>query len=189
MDLYSILYCQTNKEMLKTNNIDEISSINLIPKLINKRIKKECQDISNKYNITVECTIEGDILVTLNRNEDTYMFNIPSNYPFSPPKLTMNGLNIKEFFDLKTKRFKNLIKYVGEIECMCCNTYLCPNNWNPALTFDKIINQINHYKNIKYLIMIKLMADQIKLQYLNSDIDLDSWLFTLYDRNPFHLTH
>jgi hypothetical protein len=56
---------------------------------------------------------------------------------------------------------------------------LCANNWGPAITLYKIVNQIEEYKKIKLNIQQKILADQIKQKYLNRDIDLDSWLFTI----------
>lgn len=168
--------------MLRTSNIDEISQITLIPKSLNRRIKRECKEMENKCD---ECIVEytdiGDILVSFKRKKYIYRFNLSINYPFIAPRLTINGLNQNELFDLKTNRFRHILKYITGMDCLCCNTYLCGNNWSPGVTLERVIYQIEEYKTIKYKIFIKLILDKIKNKYLNRDIELDFWLFNIHD--------
>lgn len=173
--------------MLRTSNINEINQITSIPNPTNKRIQRECKEMIDKYDeITVEHTVDGHTFVSLKRKENNYIFNIPMYYPFTSPKLTINGLSQQQFFDLRSERFKKVLKYVSGLECMCCDSYLCKDNWSPGITMDIVISQIENYKNIKYWIFVKLIFDKIKEKYLNRDIDLDSWLFDVYDRNIFY---
>lgn len=168
--------------MMKTSNPEEIELITLIPKLLNRRIKNECLQFRNNYDeITIEYTEEGIILATFKRKNNIYTLNISPNYPFTAPKVSINGKSLLSLYDLKTERFKKVLKYINGMECFCCNSYLCKNNWGPAVTFDKIICQIEKYKTIKYWIFLKLILDKIKDKYLNRDIELDSWLFNVYD--------
>ena len=99
------------------------------------------------------------------------------------PKVVTKSLNNVL---LKTEKYKKLLKYVSGLECLCCNSYLCNNNWNPSITFDKIINQIEGYKTFKYRISIKIILDKVKEKYLNRDIELDSWLFNICDQNSYY---
>ena len=85
------------------------------------------------------------------------------------------------FFNLKTTRFKTILKYVSGLDCLCCNSYVCKNNWSPSVTMEVMINQIKQYKTYKYFIFIKLILDKIKEKYLHRDINLDSWLFNIYE--------
>lgn len=168
--------------MLKISNPDQINLLSFIPKHLNRRIKNECLQVRNNYDeITIEYTEEGIILATFKRKNNIYTFNIPSNYPFTPPRLTINGQSLSTLYDLKTNRFRHILKYINGMDCFCCNSYLCKNNWGPAITFDKIISQIETFKTIKYRIFLKLILDKIKEKYLNRDIELDSWLFNIYD--------
>jgi hypothetical protein len=166
--------------MFQTSNIDEIDLIPFIPNVIKRRIKRECREMRNIYDeIIIEYKSSKDISVSFKKNHNYYEFIIPSNYPFMSPRLTINGLNQNEFFDLKTNRLRTILKYISGLTCLCCHSYLCKNNWSPALTLQIIINQIEEYKKIKKNIFLKILADKIKDKYLISDIDLDSWLFNV----------
>lgn len=169
--------------MLRTTNVDEINEITFISNPVNRRIKRECQTMRDNYDeIIVEYTINGDILVSFKKINDDYIFNIPSNYPFTAPKVKINGMEQNTFFNLRTNRFKTVLKYVSGLDCLCCHTYLCKNNWSPAISMKHIIKQIEEYKTFKHFIFIKFILDKIKEKYLHRDIDLDSWLFNIYDQ-------
>lgn len=168
--------------MLRTTNVDEISEITLIPNPINRRIKRECQTMRHNYDeIVVEYTDTGNILVSFKKLHNKYVFNIPSNYPFVPPNVCINGMGQNRFFNLASNRLTTVLKYISGLDCLCCHSLLCKNNWSPAVTMERVINEMEEYKNYKYLIFIKLILDFIKTKYLNRDIDLDSWLFNVYD--------
>ena len=166
--------------MLRTTNADEIDQIVSIPKHVGKRIKRECQIIRHQYDsLFVEYTQDADILVGFKRDGNQYIFHIEQNYPFTAPRVKINGLSQYEFFRLPSKRFTTILEYITGLDCFCCSSLLCKNNWGPALTLEKVINQIEEYKKIKLNIQKKILADQIKQKYLNRDIDLDSWLFNI----------
>jgi hypothetical protein len=135
--------------------------------------------------IMICCTNPNDITVSFKRNHNCYIFRIPSHYPFMNPTLTINGLNQNNFFDLKTNRTRSILKYITGFTCLCCHSYLCKNNWSPAITLQVVINQIEEYKEIKKNIFLKILADKIKEKYLINDIDLDSWLFNVSSPHSF----
>lgn len=166
--------------MLRTTNTDEIDQIVHIPKLVGRRIKRECQLVKDKYDdLFVEYNSNSEILVGFKRSRNQYIFIIEPNYPFTAPRVTINGLSQHEFFRLPSNRFITILQYITGLDCLCCNSMLCKNNWAPALTLDKVINQLEEYKTIKHNIQLKILADKIKEKYLNRDIDLDSWLFNV----------
>jgi hypothetical protein len=163
--------------MFKTSNVEKIHEITYIPNPIRKRIQRECQSMQYDYDeIVVGYT--DTTFISFQRKNNTYFFKISANYPFQKPELYINGLDLKYLYDLRTSRFKNLLKYVSGMNCLCCHSLLCKDNWSPSTLFERIISQMEYFKTIKYHIFLKIIADQIKVKYLISDIDLDSWLFT-----------
>jgi ubiquitin-protein ligase len=164
--------------MLRTTNVDEIEQIYCIPKLLGRRIKRECQEIKDKYDdIFVEYNEDSEIIVGLTSSRNLYKFYIDKNYPFTAPRVTINGLSQNSFFRVPSNRFTTILYYITGSECFCCNSLLCKNNWSPALTLDKVIIQLEEYKKIKLNIQLKIIADKLKEKYLNRDIELDTWLF------------
>ena len=159
----------------------------LIPKVFRGRIKKDCELLLKKGGIiNIENGINDDIIIELQRLEGNYTikysFMLPQNYPFNPPRININGTNYFDFCNLHTNRFRTVLQYIKGIDCLCCHSYACKNNWNPGLTLNHIVNQINDYKKLKYYISLKLLLNKIKEKYLIMNIDLDSWLFNI--ENP-----
>ena len=167
-----------------TNNYNNFIDT-LISKLLSKRVKKDCEMLLKRCeNINIkQDIIDKSIIVELSKQEgqyiNTYSFMIPQDYPFSPPKFTINELSYCEFYNLHTIRFEKVLQYIKGINCLCCHSYLCKNNWSPGLRLENMLNQIIEYKKLKYYICLKLLADKIKEKYLHLYIDLDSWLFTI----------
>jgi ubiquitin-protein ligase len=129
-------------------------------------------DIGNK-NIIIELSRQEGLYI------NKYCFMVPLDYPFLPPKIKINETEYINFCILRSDRFVTALKYIKGIECLCCHSYMCKINWTPGLNLNHILIQINEYKKIKYNIALKILADKIKEKYLNSYIDLDSWLYLI----------
>jgi hypothetical protein len=167
--------------MSRTTVIEEITNLVGLSKCTAKRIQRECIMVRDKFDeICVEVIGFDKLLVKFKDQYNEYTFTLGNNYPFvAPIRLIINTQDQNRFFDLRTQRFRTILKYITGLECLCCNSYLCKNNWTPAVTLPNIITQVEEYKVIKKNIAVKLLLDQIKLKYLNRDIDLDSWVFTI----------
>jgi len=107
-----------------------------------------------------------------------YGFIVTSNYPFNPPKIFYQNRPYLDF--LKTSYYPNSSKIFKKIvgqDCFCCHSINCSENWSPAITLSRIIDEVKYIKQKKRHIINKLLADKIKLRYLIDDINLDEWLF------------
>jgi len=170
---------------VQTTDIYETLSDPLISKLLSGRIKKDCEMlVKNGGNITIKNDIiNNEIIIELSKQEGKYInkycFMVPRGYPFLPPKFKINEQIDYKFYNLHSNRFQKVLQYIKGIECFCCHSYTCINNWTPGLRLEHILNQINEYKKLKYYICLKLLADKIKEKYLHLYIDLDSWLFNI----------
>ena len=171
-----------------TNNYDNLFDP-LTSNLLSKRVKNDCEMLLKMCgNINININIKQDIInksviVELSKQEgqyiNTYSFMIPRDYPFSPPKFKINEMSYCEFYKLHSSRFEKVLQYIKGINCLCCHSYLCKNNWSPGLRLEHLLNEIIEYKKLKYYICLKLLADKIKEKYLHLYIDLDSWLFNI----------
>ena len=157
----------------------------VISKLLSGRLKKDCELLLDKGGtINIKNDIGNkNIIIELSRQEGLYInkycFMVPLDYPFLPPKIKINETEYINFCILRSDRFVTALKYIKGIECLCCHSYMCKINWTPGLNLNHILIQINEYKKIKYYIALKILADKIKEKYLNSYIDLDSWLYLI----------
>jgi hypothetical protein len=121
-------------------------------------------------NIIVECLI---------KNKYNYCFTIPPDYPFRPPKISINGVSIIDFFNFTnhSAKYKKTLEYVTGTNCLIKNLYIYEQNWSPIITIEKMLQQLETYRKYKYFVSLKILTDKIKEQYLAPSIDLVSWLF------------
>ena len=164
--------------MSKFTAIEKIDYLTLIPNIIKKRIKRELTEVYALYDhIIIETNIYNKLVITLKRNQNSYLFIIPDYYPFRNPTVEINGRSQNYFFDLKSNRFRTILKHKTGMDCLCCSSSLCPSNWMPGITLDQIVRELENYKATKYNIFITIISDKIKETYLIKDIDLESWLY------------
>jgi ubiquitin-protein ligase len=165
--------------MEEIDNVFE--SIHQIP--LRKRLKGEYYRLLPLYNsVNIIRDEDSKIIFIIEKNDKdnnqktNYSFVISKNYPYLPPTVYINNKNYGELLRCPNK-FLKILKYIRGIDCLCCKSCICRNNWSPAMTMKYIIEEIGYNKMTKFNIMIKMLLDKIKQKYLNRDIELDSWLF------------
>jgi ubiquitin-protein ligase len=162
---------------------------------IKRRVKRELVILSEDENleiVTISFDNKGDPIITIadmnpssnnninNNNNDSlsiYEIYISENYPFTCPKIKVNGEDYLAFLRIKTQKFSHILKNITGLSCLCCNSYLCSENWTPVTTLYKMIHEIRNMRKKKRTIINKFYADKIKDRYLIDDINLDEWLF------------
>lgn len=149
-----------------------------------RRLKREYLELStNCESIDVECIDNSEINIKIVRKEkggsNNYIFKLSLNYPFVPPIITINDKTYKSFLMLSSKRFYHILRYIKGDSCLCCTSCCQNSNWTPAFTIQHILKEIDNIKETKYNIVLKILTDKIKEQYLIPDIDIDSWLFNI----------
>lgn len=91
------------------------------------------------------------IVYFLYKNLQIVMFLTPY-YPFNPPeKVLINGIDYNGKIDI-CKESKGYFKKYMNIDCMCCDTYLCMNKWSPTVYLIDIVDEYLLRKNIDNII-------------------------------------
>ena len=156
----------------------------ITPQSLRSRLKGEFHKSLQFYKPIIKINEEGNIIFIIekkdindiNNKNIIYKFIISNNYPYLPPTVYINNKLYGQFLRCPNK-FLKILKYIKGIECFCCSTCTCRGKWSPAYTLKHIIDEIEDNSKTKYNIMIKIFLEKIKEQYLNQDIELDSWLF------------
>jgi ubiquitin-protein ligase len=182
--MYNENQIEYNNEILESFNINAIK----------KRLKNELDKMYNDTNqIIVELNNPGqkdDVVLYVYIYEidgenqmHSFKFGITLHYPFRPPKIYYQGYPYIDFLQIsRTEKELSLFKKVTGLNCLCCNSYNCSDNWSPAVLLVKIINEIKYIRRKKRDVINKLIADKIKKKYLIDDIDLDCWLWAAEGR-------
>jgi len=159
---------------------------------IARRVKREYAQLKVVYDsINIDISDDNEVIIDiqvncpLNDKDNTYRFVLTHHYPFHPPKIFVNNKPYIRFLTLPSARFTKVYNYINGPRCLCCSSISLNHNWSPALTMNNLLKEIDIIKQSKYEIVIKLLTDIIKRDYLIMDIDLDSYLFDV--SNPFIL--
>ena len=154
--------------MISINEINEQLSNYLIPKLLSGRLKKDCELLLDKGGtINIKNDIGNkNIIIELSRQEGLYInkycFMVPLDYPFLPPKIKINETEYINFCNIRSDRFVTALKYIKGIECLCCHSLTCVDNWYPGATLNNIIEEIRKTRKIKRGIVNTIFAEKIK---------------------------
>lgn len=137
--------------------------------LVVKRIHKEIEDnITNsvfkhaivKYNIESSESSESSTTIQLTiYNKE---FNMAENYPFVKPKVKVNNRPYLSYLKPPTKRIYSILHKL-KYTCPCCNTIL--NNWSPAYTLIKILDEIDNYNYIKRDVKHHMILEELGIKY------------------------
>ena len=158
-----------------------------------RRLKREIDYIKDKmpeYIILDEIEenkIKKEIyfrIITHNNNQ--LVFTLPYDFPFKPPQnLLLNGQNYRySLKNMPTRIYylyyhpeqmyfqekKENVNY-NKIQCICCSSLLCPDNWTPVNMIYHILNEIKQHNVLKRNIMYKLNLKMI-FNYYNLHFDL-----------------
>lgn len=167
-------------DYLKTTNL---SVLNLLTnEYFKKRIIGEIKKLNEsnltlffyleeKFNYVVLKIIDKKIKI---KNEFYIIYK--GNYPFVAPTVYINEKLIDEITYLNNYSSK-ILKKIHGIDCLCCSSILCNNNWYPGLTIQDILNDIRKNRQYRQNIVYKIYINIIKNKYLIKDINLDDWLF------------
>ena len=168
--------------MNKLNDADLLMLDNISIQTVKKRIKRELErfdDTCSLISIDNDYEDKNKSIITILDNTNNFVYSIiPSiYYPFRPPQVQINFRPYLQFLKINYLDFSVNLKKIYKINCLCCSTITCPDNWSPGFTISHIIQEARKFKDYKLTLIKKMMSDKIKLKYLIQDIDLDSWLF------------
>ena len=146
---------------------------------IPNRINSEIINLFNQSDFVSSERRATSIIITVIKKKNKYQMELPSDYPFKPPKnIKFNDDIYKKSLFNYSEKFRKILRNKYHIECLCCNTILCGTNWTPACNTSHIINEIDKITKIQKEVMIILMCDEIrKEKKLCTFAEFEKYLF------------
>ena len=151
--------------------------------IIKKRIKREIEqlvesNICKMGDVSIEIN-NGDYetKLILHLNSKIYEFYIHKYYPFRPPKIYINNKQYLSCHTILSNNFRAKLREYAGIDCFCCETMLCSDNWSPKLTIKDILEERDKYKNACREVVHRIIVNVIIRKYLNNDINIIQWLY------------
>jgi hypothetical protein len=130
----------------------------------NRLINEMSQLCKNFNDIRIYKENNNDIMIIKEDNE--YKFILDQNYPFRSPKyFFVNNINYKKKLCFINSKLLVYLKKIYGIDCLCCNSLFCNNNWSPGNRLEQIINEYNDNVLIKKNIVKHYLCDLIKKKY------------------------
>jgi hypothetical protein len=159
----------------------QVISISPIARRIKRELQnmKKCEIFCDDSDITIAQYNNADFYLTIKNNKDNrlYRFTIPSNYPFTPPKLEINYKPYSYYLRFQSEKFRELINKYKNRDCFCCDSLLCSNNWAPQITLNMIMNEVDNYHKECKEIADRVIVNVIKRKYLIDDVNILEWLY------------
>tara|TARA_B100000795_G_C22404725_1_gene288494 strand:+ start:131 stop:520 length:390 start_codon:yes stop_codon:yes gene_type:complete len=92
------------------------------------------------------------------------------DYPFKPPDVYLNNINIIEYFR-SSRLFYDDLQKITERKCLCCHNLLCKFQWGPTLSTIDIINEIYCIFRTKIRLVERYLCKKITDKYLKGVSD------------------
>ena len=115
-------------------------------------------------------------IVTLSIDNKLYTFILSENHPFKPPKLLINRRTPNFCYSFNAK-FKDALKKYTGVDCFCCESILCDNNWVAQFTLKDIVADVDRFRRAIRRVIDDIIVQVIKRKYLIDDIPIMEWLY------------
>jgi len=99
-----------------------------------------------------------------------FILDCSDSYPFRYPKIVYKineGLskNILELIRIKTCGGREELLEISEYKCLCCMTILCEANWAPSYNIDHIMEELEHFVELRMRIRNRLYLNLLLKNY------------------------
>ena len=144
-----------------------------------RRISMESIDLIQRYDEVIHRKdLENNYLIieVLSKYGNKFIFYIDANYPFkNPEKIFLNNNNYLNTLKL-IKPFRKLLKETSNVECLCCHSLTCQNNWTPCKRLWELVDEGDRVILMKKKIFYLYYARKIACDFLTHDIPIESYL-------------
>ena len=137
----------------------------------------------NCYLMDVVETRSKDHLYFLIKDEHKKIlqvkFIISSDYPFKPPEVKIGKYDYKSLLRKPLYIKQSYMENVIGINCMCCDTIICRNNWSLHYNLSDILQEIKKFWKFKKKFMEVFHCRKIVDKYFGHYLPIEEFL--LYD--------
>ena len=135
--------------------------------MINKRLHGELKNLYENFNnIQIIKISKTQCRLILNNNDTIqYTFLLSDTYPFTKPKIFMINNTFYESFLKINIKYKQILKNMYGLDCLCCSSIYCADNWAVSYQLSKFIDEFKINLQIKQKIYLLYLLNFIKIKY------------------------
>ena len=144
-------------------------------RITNELTKYENEGISEKLNCYLANHDESNMLFIKfypNQLLVNIVLEYSNDYPWKPPKITVNGHNYIRLLKI-VEQWK--LKYINS-KCLCCSSLMCISNWTPVKNVGHVLTEVCANLDLKLKFNEIRHVKKIKYKYLNEDIPIEDFL-------------
>jgi hypothetical protein len=134
-----------------------------------KRITNELVNLSMMYDIVHTTKTKYTYTITVIKDGKKYIFDLPKNYPFVPPRIFINRRTYKDFVTIHSSAKIPESKIRFDKGCLCCSTFREPRNWFVRNTIQDVLAEIEQIEKLKRELVIWYIYQQIGTKYHIAD--------------------
>ncbi len=110
-----------------------------------RRFGKDIEDLISDYPLCkVEFIYDLEVpVLTIKDNSNVFKITLHKHFPFKcPQKITINGEPYSSILVFNNPYRKNCLKKLMGIECLCCRSFICNQNWTIQTRLKNVIDEI-----------------------------------------------
>jgi ubiquitin-protein ligase len=146
------------------NNLNKING-NIIKRRITKEIINLKETISSSicvYFDEIKKLPSVNVIIEENSKINNILFEFNSNYPFIPPIVSVNSEKYIEHILINNNLdFIKVLKELTGSQCLCCNSYVCHNNWIAGVKLSDLVLEIIQNQKHKEDVQNRLKFDKL----------------------------
>jgi hypothetical protein len=133
----------STNEMLN-KELEELITIRC-GRVYSRRLGKDIADLLPEYsNYQVQFDYGLDVpVLIIEDNNDVFEITLHKHFPFKcPQKITINGAPYSSILICNNAYRKKCLKEMTGLDCLCCRSFICNNNWTIQTRLKNVVNEI-----------------------------------------------
>ena len=144
--------------------------------IINKRLQKKEIPLLEKEGYNPNLTHNN---ITVKKNKLNIEFTIPGGWPFRTPSVKVNNYDytnlklVNQFRVYHKGHYLTSSEYIKKTmnkDCLCCDSLLCADKWNPTIYFIDLVKEIENVIKIRRRLVENFMIQKLKENYQLPDM-------------------
>ena len=96
----------------------------------------------------------------------TMVVTLPAEYPFKGPTFCFNGSGWSTIYRTGTI-FHEDMALISKIDCLCCNSLMCPNNWHCCSGITEVVQEFLKIITLKVRTVERFHCKRLQEYYLH----------------------
>ncbi len=148
--------------------IKEMKKDNIIGELVDNRYLYVPIDLPEPFNRKAK-----------EKNKDPALILKLDNYPWKAPKIFYLSTKVERIYKI-TPMFSNILTKITNKKCLCCDSFICPNNWVCSNKLIDIINEFNEIVSLKKRVVEIFYCNKIQKEKIPNGLPIKDFAISQY---------